>query len=157
VKVKAKVSRGSKKRIRRTVSPTSARISPNSGGSSRLSQYEKSNIRLAKGIITSPDFADGGLSTDTTTPLRNETLSMKPGNTILSPIAEVKKAVTGVRSEMSFPYMSDASFAEMTFLFIKAELAEFYAALFGKGMGLEVTPNLLVSFDSFSSFYRSAV
>lgn len=58
-------------------------------------------------------------------------------------MAEVKKAVTGVRSEMSFPYMNDASFAEMTFLFIKAELGEFYAALLAKGMGLEVTPTLL--------------
>jgi hypothetical protein len=142
LKVKARLSMGLKKVIRSTVSPTSAASSLNSGNKSRLSQYEYSQLRPLSGTIINPVLAEGGRDADTTTPFREETLSRKPEIIARTPDVEMDIAVTGTRSEINFPNKSEASCAEMMFLFIKAELGEAYAALAAKAMGLELTPDL---------------
>jgi hypothetical protein len=87
-------------------------------------------------------LAEGGRDADTTTPFSEETLSRKPEILARTPDVEMDIAVTGTLPEINFPNKSDASCAEIMFLFIKAELGEAYAALAAKAMGLELTPDL---------------
>jgi len=111
-------------------------------------------LRAERGTEINPAPFDGGRVTETTTPLRDETLSTKPDSNTRTPVADMNSAVTGVLSEISLPNRSEASSAEIMFLFIKSYLGIHYAMMAAKCMGLAVSDELLnrptVSLDSIS-------
>jgi len=101
VKNKARVSPDSEKLITKADSPNTSEMCCNSAGSSRLSPYHKSQRRPPKSMEKYPRLGSTGGPDVDTVKRSSVLLSTKPEIRASVPVADFKKACTGVRSESS--------------------------------------------------------